>query len=165
MESRKVIFMKKMIGHFLFAFFVLICFNAMVYVKINKKNFPDDNFRQYILDEDFDSDKNGILSDFEIEFTWWIRCENKDIHDLTGIEFFPYLETLNCSDNPINTLDLSNNKKLKYISCYNTNIKELNVRNIPLLEDLNCAYLGLTSLDVSNNLVQCKSLWDFGFLT
>ena len=67
------------------------------------------------------------------------------------IGFFRNLETLNCSNNKITSLDVSNNPKLTSLSCRNNQLSSLDVSSNPALTDLYCDYNQLTSLDVSNN--------------
>ena len=67
------------------------------------------------------------------------------------IGFFRNLETLNCSNNKITSLDVSNNPKLTSLSCRNNQLSSLDVSSNPALTDLYCDYNQLTSLDVTNN--------------
>ncbi|MBR1719463.1 MAG: leucine-rich repeat domain-containing protein [Phocaeicola sp.] len=67
------------------------------------------------------------------------------------IGFFRNLETLNCSNNKITSLDVSNNPKLTSLSCSNNQLSSLDVSNNLALTDLYCHYNQLTSLDVTNN--------------
>ena len=52
-------------------------------VAIDATNFPDANFRSYVLDN-CDTDNNGYLSDTEIANVTTISCSNKGISDLKG---------------------------------------------------------------------------------
>ena len=58
-------------------------------VEINEKNFPDPNFRNWILSQPFG--KDGVLSDKEIADIREMNVSNKNIHDLKGIEYFTAL--------------------------------------------------------------------------
>ncbi|MCL2329335.1 MAG: hypothetical protein FWC39_12590 [Bacteroidetes bacterium] len=86
-------------------------------VKISTENFPDDNFRNWILEQEYG--KDAILSFAEIIQIKNINVSNKKIADLTGIEFFAALETLNCSGNHLIYLDVSKERfpNLKTLSC------------------------------------------------
>lgn len=90
-------------------------------VAIDEKNFPDKNFRKYLLEQDYGND--GVISENEIKRVNSIYVENCDIYNLKGIEFFTDLTYLNCSRNELTSLDVSNNSKLNVIYCYKNNIK------------------------------------------
>lgn len=66
----------------------------------------DDVFRNSIIGN-FDSDHNGKLSQLEVEEVTSLDVSGKSISSLGGIEFFKALETLDCSDNSLTELDLS----------------------------------------------------------
>ena len=142
------------------------------HVAINKENFPDDTFRAYVSDN-FDTDKNGGLSEEEIANIKVISLEGKkEIKDLKGIEYFKELTILWCQktgitkldvsknteltqlfyyDTEISNLNVSNNTKLIKLWCQNTKITELDVRNNNALEELTCQNTEIASLDVNNN--------------
>ncbi|MBP3714385.1 MAG: leucine-rich repeat domain-containing protein [Phocaeicola sp.] len=67
------------------------------------------------------------------------------------IGFFRNLETLNCSDNKITSLDVSNNPKLTYLGCYYNELTSLDVSNNTALYDLRCDGNQLTSFVVTNH--------------
>ena len=138
-------------------------------IKINKKNFPDKNFRDFVLTE-IDINKDKKLSKKEIKKTKEINVniyrdedsysdDESDssaiiydpIKDLKGIEYFTYLERLDCGDNELRTLDLSSNKKLQSLICYSNYLENINVSSNTELITLNCASNGLTKLDVRKN--------------
>ena len=66
-------------------------------VAINAENFPDEVFRNYIL-ENIDADEDGIL-DSEIQSITSLDLSEKGISDLTGIEYFTNLQELYCYKN------------------------------------------------------------------
>ena len=124
--------------------------NGVGDIDINYTNFPDEKFRDYI--ETFDKDGDGKLSAKEIaDVTKIVVNQRADIQDLTGIEHFTALETLNCSATGIGSLDVSRNQKLKSLNCGNTEIGNLDVSSNPNLETLNCYHTGIGSLNVSSN--------------
>ena len=85
------------------------CLCAYGSVSIDVEHFPDDNFRQYVLNN-FDSiSKDGILSDDKILTGTVINVEYKEISSLKGIEYFTALRELRCSGNQLVSLDLSKN--------------------------------------------------------
>ena len=97
---------------------------------IDETKFPDDNFRNYLLEQDYG--KDGVLTEAEIRNITVMDVSEKDIKSLKGIEYFTALDSLDCSVNELTTLDVSKNTALK---------------------KLNCGFNELTTLDVSKNTV------------
>ena len=95
---------------------------------IDETKFPDDNFRNYLLEQDYG--KDGVLTEAEIRNITVMDVSEKDIKSLKGIEYFTALDSLDCSVNELITLDVSKNTALK---------------------KLNCGFNELTTLDVSKN--------------
>ena len=120
------------------------------YIAINEKNFPDENFRDYVAGE-WDKNQDKYFSPSEIANAKWISCDNKEISNLKGIEFFTNIWLLECYYNNLTTIDLSNNKKLSYINCHHNQLNELDVSGLPLLETFYCGNNALPSIDVSKN--------------
>ena len=118
-------------------------------VAINKTNFPDDKFREYILL--FDMDGNGSLSAMEISCITEIRVIEMGITSLKGIDNLTSLEVLICNGNSLGSLDLSKNKKLVDLFCDHCNLSSLNLTSNTSLERLSCNGNNLTSLDVCKN--------------
>ena len=73
------------------------------------------------------------------------------IADLTGIEDFALLDTLNCALNDLTSLDVSYNTNLTVLYCYSNQLTSLDVSGATALTGLHCYLNQLTSLDVSNN--------------
>ena len=128
------------------------CVNADGELHICGNNFPDDNFRNYVLNGGFDTENNGYFSASEIESVKEIRCENSNIVSLQGIEFFNNLTVLKCYSNQIVTVDVSKNAALTELWCSNNQLTTLDVSNNTALTTLSCGSNQLGSLDVSNNV-------------
>ena len=126
------------------------------YIAINEKNFPDQNFRNYVAGQ-WDTNGDNYFSPNEIAAAKWITCDNKEISSLKGIEFFTEIWLLECYYNNLTTIDLSHNKKLSKINCIYNKLEELDVSELPLLEEFACDGNKLQSIDVSKN----KQLKDF----
>lgn len=126
------------------------------YIAINEKNFPDKNFRDNVW-WDLNTNRDDHFSPSEIANAKWISCDNKEISNLKGIEFFTNIWLLECYYNNLTTIDLSHNKNLSYINCHHNQLNELDVSGLPLLETFYCGQNKLQSIDVSKN----KQLKDF----
>ena len=120
------------------------------YIAINEKNFPDENFRDYVARE-WDKNHDKYFSPSEIANAKWISCDNKEISNLKGIEFFTNIWLLECYYNNLTTIDLSHNKNLSYINCHHNQLKELDVSGLPLLKTFYCGHNELPSINVSKN--------------
>lgn len=118
-------------------------------VYISDLIFQDETFLKYV--KGFDTDNNGTLSPEERYKVTAIDVHEKEITSLKGIEFFPNLKVLLCSDNKLTSLDVSQNTELTWLVCSRNQLKELNVSSNPILLDLSCSGNKLTKLDVSNN--------------
>ena len=116
-------------------------------VEINEKNFPDPNFRNWILSQPFG--KDGVLSDKEIADITEMNVSNKIIHDLKGIEYFTALESLNLDKNQVKYIDVSKNKELAYLRVEWNQLTSLDVSKNEAMRFLMCGGNSLTELNTS----------------
>ena len=119
-------------------------------IDINATNFPDTNFRNYLLS--LDEGKDGKFSESEISKLYSITVSSKNISSLKGIEYFAALKFLSCYDNKLTVLDVSKNIALEYLECYNNELTALDVSSNTKLITLDCKNNQLASLDVSKNV-------------
>lgn len=118
---------------------------------------PDDNFEaalSVIVGEPSNNHDNYI-STASIQGIATLNISNKNISDLTGLEDFTALTSLNCSGNQLDSLDLSTIDSLTNLNCANNLIDTLVLSNNSLLTDL----------DVSSNLLSEIDVTDLDFLT
>ena len=127
-----------------------VCASDEVVINVNPTNFPDENFRKYVL-EKIDKDGDGRLREGEISACKEIDCSSCEINSLKGIEYFTSLEVLDCSRNRLNDLDVSKNNALEMLYCGSNNLSSLDVSKNKVLETLYCGSNNLSSLDVSKN--------------
>ena len=131
-------------------------------VPIDADHFPDEAFRNYLLNENLyvtsikiDQDGDHKLSETERNAVDTIYVEEgydgQKLTSLQGIEFFPNLRYLLCGENNLTSLNVSKNKKLEQLYCYENNLNSLDVSKNTALQDLICSQNNLTSLDVSKN--------------
>lgn len=130
---------------------LLFAANASADVVIDQTTFPDANFRYYVRSQSYGSD--GVLTDAEIAEVKSMYPWYRDIEDLTGIEYFTELETLDVGGNLLAEVDLSQNTKMKRLSLDNNLLTSVDVSLLPDLEFLSCYENQLTGIDISNNLV------------
>lgn len=142
--------------------------------------FPDPNFRRAVLDNMKDKDGMAREPDSVLTIRDWatlagidnLRMDGYGVRDLTGIEYFPILDWLNCNNNELTeispkqipnlilldcesnqlkNLDLSQWENLTYLFCSDNELKDLDTSNNPELYYLYCSNNLLPSLDLSKN--------------
>ena len=128
--------------------------------------FTDPKFKEYLLQETLykvvvgdtpenigriDANNDGEISIAEAEKVEWISANELGITDLSELHFFINLKILECNNNELTALDVSNNTALERLSCGGNQLTSLDVTNNTALEDLDCWGNQLTTLDVSNN--------------
>lgn len=118
-------------------------------IGINAANFPDENFRNYLLSQDYG--KDGSLSENDRGTIYELNVSGKRINSLKGIEHFTALKKLYCQNNQLAELDVSKNTALTLLYCYNNQLTILDVTKNTALTDLVCYSNQLTALDVSKN--------------
>lgn len=123
--------------------------------------FPDPIFRAYLI-KNFDSDRDGIISQEEAEAITKIEVVNSDaynneeesklIKSLEGIQYLTNLTYLDCRYNHIAVLDVSKNMLLTNLYCGYNKLKALDISKHTQLKSLGCEYCQLPSLDISENM-------------
>lgn len=135
----------------------------------------DPVFKNWILKNmnSFDTDKDGKLSEEEAGAVKYIYLNKAHLRSLEGIEYFTGIESLDCANNELKSLDLSRNTRLAFLDCRfnqlevldikqnlvlthiycnNNNLKVLNVENKKELQYLQCGTNQIKSLDVSSSI-------------
>ena len=104
---------------------------------------------------------NAFVFTANINTVTYLDVGNQSISDLTGIEDFIALDSLECSYNQLTTLNVSNNSSLTYLKCDANNIASIDLHNNTNLQILLTRINKLTSLDVTENLALTQ-LWCSG---
>ena len=133
-------------------------------VKIDSSNFPDENFLN-LVEEKFDKNNDGYLGSTEIKNARTLSGVGRDIKSAEGIKFLPNLYYLNLRNNPLETLDLKYNVKMKEIDIIGTKLR--NIKNIQFLTKLETMKVSQTwlynqnldDIKVRNLEVICKELF------
>ena len=134
---------------------------------LNKENFPDQAFRDYLRFcwEEYDTNEDGMLSDEELKsFTEFdahatpVVDISARIKSLQGIEKLKYLTEVDVyGNNIIGELDISGLSNLKSIQCDKNKITSIVLPEKSKLEELNCADNPITFLDLTEQK-ELKSL-------
>ena len=146
---------------------LLVCTWVVLFTQCEKDpqielvDIPDNTFLNALIEVGVDTDGDGEISAAEAEAISYLNisgeflsgecCVVGDISDLTGIEAFINLDTLDCSYNQITTLDIAKNTALILLNCMENQLTSLDVSNNPALFFLACSLNQLSSLDVSIN--------------
>ena len=126
--------------------FSLNCISCTIYI-------PDTNFKTYLVGNPL----ININGDGEIQcseayaFTGAITAFSLNISDLTGIEHFIHLTTLNCNNNQLTNFDITQNTFLTNLSFQNNQISSLDITQNIALTSLEGRNNILTSLNVTQN--------------
>ncbi|WP_298140223.1 T9SS type A sorting domain-containing protein [Flavobacterium sp.] len=133
-------------------------------------NIPDANFKAKLLSSTYpvastqtpdnngnvitynaiDTNGDGEIQVSEASLIKYLNVCCSEILSLEGILSFSNLESLNCSGNQINTLDVSGLNNLRHLFCAGSQLSLLNLSGLSNLKSLSCINNSLTSLDVSS---------------
>lgn len=139
------------------------------YLQAQIVNIPDPNFLLRLLKHtafggmQIDTNYNNQIEVSEAEaltkmYVGDAFFNNYKIVDMTGIEAFINLTKLECYNNEIEVLDLSQNTLLEYVDCMDNNIYSLNVTGCTALVELICSENELSTIDMSSNTA-LERLW------
>ena len=134
---------------FLFILMLSPMLASAVDVKIDETTFPDSNFRNWVLSQEYGAD--GVLTNEELENITSLNVRHKGIYDLKGIEYFTSLKVLICLGNQLTTLDVSGCTELDTLACSGNQLTALNVSMNTKLISLECYGNQLSTLDLSRN--------------
>lgn len=132
-------------------------------------HFDDMVFKEMILNNfDINTNKDNEISFVEAaSFNGAIDVSFKNIESLTGIEKFVNITALNCANNEIDTLNLSNNINLESLSCGNNPFTEINLKPNTKLANLDIRTTSISTLDLSENvnLVSIRGMCNYNLKT
>jgi len=113
---------------------------------------PDLNFEQALIDLGYDiAPIDGLVLTANINSITNLNVSGKTISNLTGIEAFTNLTVLNCSNNMLSGLNVSQNTKLLQLFCSDNQLSILNISNLIDLTIFWCANNLLSNLNVTQN--------------
>ncbi|MFB9076333.1 T9SS type A sorting domain-containing protein [Flavobacterium procerum] len=112
----------------------------------------DSLFEDKLIALGIDTDgKNGIVLNSSIQKITTLDVSNTSITNLSGIQGFTALTTLECGKNKLKTLDVSKNTMLTSLNCSENQLTQLDVSANVSLTKLKASSNLLTGLDVSKN--------------
>jgi Secretion system C-terminal sorting domain len=132
---------------FLALFFAALTSHAQQYTLI-----PDLNFENALIAQNLDTPgPDGKVFTFAISSLTNLDVSNRGIKNLSGIQDFAALKTLNCGNNSMINLDVSKLVKLTTLRCNSNQLIALDVSKNIALTYLDCFTNQLTSLDITKN--------------
>lgn len=126
---------------------------------------PDKVFRNYLIEQGYVKPYKRSMR----RFGFWVprsevvkrtamgralqllNVHNMGIQSLQGVEMFDSLVVLICSENPLDSVDLSHCPRLKQFSAIETPLKCIDLSHCPQLKLVEVSYTQLQQLDVSHN--------------
>ncbi|WP_299715294.1 T9SS type A sorting domain-containing protein [uncultured Tenacibaculum sp.] len=129
---------------FLLALLSLVSFSQQTYV-------PDNNFEQFLINKGYDTVLDNYVLTDNIKDVTFLSMNSTGIQDLTGIEDFAGLTELRILGNPLQTVDLTANTELQYLTAGGQTLTSLNISGLTKLLRINLQDSSVTSLDVSTN--------------
>ena len=123
-------------------------------VTINATNFPDANFRSYLMSEY----PSGTITTAQLNARTELILERKGISDMTGVQYFTQLTKLDLYNNNLTSFDASPLTKLKYLNLGYNKLTSVIVNNNTALEQLYLQNNQLTVLTVYQKSA-LRTLW------
>ncbi|MCX7549555.1 T9SS type A sorting domain-containing protein [Xanthomarina sp. F2636L] len=112
----------------------------------------DSNFEEALVNLNIDTNGlNGNILNSDASQVFHLNVSYEYIQDLSGIEAFTSLKTLNCSNNDLSLLDISQNNHLEELKANDNSLSSINVSSNTKLSVLELASNSLSSIDVSGN--------------
>ena len=114
-------------------------------------NIPDANFKAYLVGyTQLNTNGDAEIQVSEATALTYLDCSNLNISNLTGIEAFTALTTLQCRQNQLTSLDVTQNTALTYLDCSDNQLSSLDVTQNTDLTRLYCHDNSLLCLNVKN---------------
>jgi Leucine-rich repeat (LRR) protein len=114
--------------------------------------FTDPNLKKTLVSR-YDTNNDGEISDYEMRVLTKLDCSKGKAKSLKDLNGYPFIN-INCSENLIDTLDISKFPNLVTIDCQRNMMKHLIAGASPSIVNINCSHNKIAYLDVSS----CKSL-------
>ncbi|MDC0204518.1 hypothetical protein OAJ65_01850 [Flavobacteriales bacterium] len=130
-----------------------------------KTYVPDDNFEQWLIVLGHDNVLDDSVITANINSVTSLNLWNQNISDLTGIEDFTALVSLDCVDNLLTHLDVSQNTALDTLFCGFNQLTTLDISGANTLRFLGCGINQIITLDVSNNTLLTHLVCDDNLIT
>ena len=129
------------------------------YLELNAANFPDTDFREYILDSQVHSGSESTgyyMTRAQVLAVTSIDLSYTNVSDYKGLENFTELKTLSCGSyegpETVKNFDVGKFKKLTSLSVTNIEMKNADLSKNPALIYLSMSSTKTEALDLSHNV-------------
>ncbi|WP_125718773.1 T9SS type A sorting domain-containing protein [Flavobacterium ustbae] len=113
---------------------------------------PDVNFENKLIALGIDKDgPNGKVATYSIDTVTSLNVSKSNISDLTGLQDFIALTSLNAADNTLTNINVAKNKQLTDLDVSKNQLGAVDVSGNYKLTALNCSSNNLTALNISDN--------------
>ncbi len=119
--------------------------------------FTDTRLKATLLTR-YDINDDGEISDYEMRILTTLDCSKGKAKSLKDLYGYPFT-SINCSQNLIDSLDISNFPYLISVDCQRNMMKYFAAGGSPTIVNINCSHNTISHLDVSN----CSSLKNLEF--
>lgn len=146
------------ISRFPISCLIVFTFLSTRYVFSQTTVIPDANFEQVLVDLNIDTNGlNGNILNSDANVVYFLNVSHSYIDDLSGIQAFVNLKTLDCSVNNLTHLNIAENIELLELNVNDNQLASINLsQNIKLQVALLSSNM-LNAINISNNL-QLKEL-------
>ncbi len=145
-------------GYMYAAYFTNVCSdteasNAVTLTIVAYTSIPDSNFEAALETLGYDDiSGDGQVPTDNINTVTSLNIDGENISDLTGLESFTALESLDADNNSLSSIDVSALSNLSTLRLDYNNLTDIDITNNTNLEVLSFRNNTLIDIDVSNNL-------------
>ncbi|WP_046758888.1 T9SS type A sorting domain-containing protein [Kordia jejudonensis] len=127
-------------------------------------DIPDANFEQGLVNAGLDLPIDGVFNPVNALFATSLSVDGLNISDLTGIEAFTNLETLNAQNNLLTAVDLSSNCELLILRLDGNQLTNTDgLSSLTNLNSLNISNNNLNFLGIETNFAQLQTIASFTY--
>jgi hypothetical protein len=133
-------------------FFVAVLISAFT-TQAQNIHFPDIHLKTVLLANTLvnTNGDNEIQKSEADAFSGSLNVSNSTIYDMSGIEYFTNVTSLDCSNNDLEEIYLAENTGLMRINCNNNKLFELDLTNLTELMLLDCSTNSISNLNLNSN--------------
>lgn len=110
-------------------------------------SIPDTAFEAYLINQGFDTVADGLVTTAVISGITTLNVASLGISNLTGIQDFTALQSLDCSNNQLTSLNINMLSGLVELVCSNNQLNGLNISGLNNLQVLDFSNNAITAMD------------------
>ena len=140
-------------------FFIAVLFSAFT-TNAQNVHFVDIHLKTVLLaNTQVNTNGDNEIQKYEaLAFTGNLNVSNSTIYDMTGIEYFSNISSLDCSNNDLTQINLTSNVSLSRLDCSNNELTDLDLTNNTELLLLDIHANLLNSIDLTTNTLLVRLL-------